>query len=48
MKRFRQHIAYKSLLVIVVMLIFDAFYNEFMTERTRRRSAKLKEAVSTK
>lgn len=34
--------------VIVVMLIFDAFYNEFMTERTRRRSAKLKEAVSTK
>lgn len=35
--------------VIVVMLIFDAFYNEFMTERTRRSGAKQREmAVSTK
>lgn len=35
-------------IVIVVMLIFDAFYNEFMSERTRRHSAKLREAVSSK
>jgi len=30
-------------IVIVVMLIFDAFYNEFMTERTRRSAAKQRE-----
>lgn len=35
-------------LVIVLMLIFDAFYNEFMTERTRRSGAKMREVVVTK
>ena len=30
-------------IVIVAMLIFDAFYNEFMTERTRRRAAEQRE-----
>lgn len=35
-------------IVIVIMLVFDAFYNEFMSERTRRRSAKLREKVVTR
>ena len=34
--------------VIVAMLIFDAFYNEFMTERTRRHSAKIREMAVVK
>ena len=34
--------------VIVVMLIFDAFYNEFMTERTRRRGALQREMAVVK
>ncbi|MGJ4850063.1 ABC transporter permease [Bacillota bacterium Meth-B3] len=35
-------------IVIVLMLIFDAFYNEFMTERTRRRGAALREVAVVK
>lgn len=35
-------------IVIVAMLIFDAYYNEFMVERTRRRSARLREKEAVK
>lgn len=35
-------------IVIVMMLIFDAFYNEFMTERTRRRGAMAREMAVIK
>lgn len=34
--------------VIVIMLVFDAFYNEFMTERTRRRGAMKREMAVVK
>ena len=34
--------------VIVLMLIFDAFYNELMTERTRRRGAMAREVAVVK
>jgi len=34
--------------VIVLMLIFDAFYNEFMTERSRRRGAMAREMAVIK
>ena len=34
--------------VIVIMLIFDAFYNEFMSERTRRRGAMKREMAVVK
>lgn len=34
--------------VIVLVLIFDAYYNEFMTERTRRRGAKMREMAVAK
>jgi len=30
------------------MLVFDAFYNEFMTERTRRRGAMKREMAVVK
>ena len=34
--------------VIVLMLIFDAFYNGFMSERSRRRSAMKREMAVVK